>query len=292
MVARDRVDQSSLPALVERIRRLEAAAPLGFTSITRGSLRVASNEGLIVEGSAKVEGWLITTGTQRVVGRLEGSGTFDWTGASFLRGPVEITGLAKLLSDLRVEGGGKITVTGGDSPLTLENGAVSFGTGGRLEADTAFGGVRLIVGSGRRLYVGSGAVSMQYDGTNFVIVTATGTTVGGPFFASSKSFLIPHPTAEGKNLRHGSTESPVHGIEYWGDETLDDDGQLVVELPHYFEAIALERVPFVTARGFVADWSDVDDGRFTVTGTPRGRFSWLVKASRENFEVEPDIEAF
>jgi hypothetical protein len=53
--------------------------------------------------------------------------------------------------------------------------------------------------------------------------------VNGSFAATSKSFLIPHPTKEGKKLRHGSLEGPEHGVYVRGKVN-----DTVIELPEYW----------------------------------------------------------
>jgi hypothetical protein len=53
--------------------------------------------------------------------------------------------------------------------------------------------------------------------------------VNGSFAATSKSFLIPHPTKEGKKLRHGSLEGPEHGVYVRGKIN-----GTVIELPEYW----------------------------------------------------------
>lgn len=155
MTRRDNPRDSIIPDILRRLRTLETASPLGSSSITRGALRVASNEGLKVEGSAKVSGWLIVTGTARVTGRLEGSGTFDWTGpmnlqgAQTITGPttftgemivngpwklvgngeitgnVDLKGILNLLRDLLVKAGGKIVIEGADQIVLEQSGGVA-----------------------------------------------------------------------------------------------------------------------------------------------------------------------
>lgn len=312
----DNLNDSALRDILTRLRILESMAPVGFTAVTRGALRIASNEGLLVEGSAKVDGWLIVTGTERVTGLLEvlgtlqGSGSIVWTGpASFsgdtsIGGNLDVTGettlqaLVTLLNDLVVSGAGKIIIEGGPSPITLQNGTLGFGTGAKLEADG--GGARLVAsgGSGPRVFAFPGSVGMQHSLGHSVIVTSSQTTVEGGLVtdtlstSGAKLFSMPHPTKPDHLLQHGSTESPVSGIEYWGDAALDENGQATVELPEYFEGIAKPegRAVFVTGRGFAADWTDISRGAFTVSGATSGRFSWLVKAERvgADFDVEPE----
>ena len=52
----------------------------------------------------------------------------------------------------------------------------------------------------------------------------------GNLQATSKSFLISHPTKDGFNLRHGSLEGPEHGVYVRGKL----EGSKVIELPDYW----------------------------------------------------------
>jgi hypothetical protein len=117
--------------------------------------------------------------------------------------------------------------------------------------------------------------------------------VNGAFAAYSKNFVIPHPLDEGKSLVHGSTESPVHGVEYWGKATVGKSGSVVVKLPRYFEALTFfeDRAVLLTPVGAPASLaaSYPTDGKFTVTAKAGTEFFWNVKAGRSDtvFEVEP-----
>lgn len=133
-------------------------------------------------------------------------------------------------------------------------------------------------------------------GYNGVTLTGNQTTVYGNFTVSgAKNFAMDHPTRPGMQLLHGSTESPVSGIEYWGSGVVGASGEDVFELPGYFEALAKPegRTVFVTGKGEVRDWSDVIDGKVTVYGNPGTEYSWLVKAERfgGDFEVERETPA-
>lgn len=229
---RDNPNDSMIPEILRRLRDLETASPVGFTSVTRGALRVASNEGLLVEGSAKVSGWLVVTGT------LKGTGTFDWSGDLILsgsqhvtgptvfdgslrvNGPIDVYGAWKLIGNGEIQGHAKVTgtwelvgdgqvqgnvvitgsvdvnspgrirITGGSSPATLEDGRLSFGTGGVVEADTTNGGVRLSVGT-NRVYVGTGAVALQ-RGSISIILSGSGITMTGvPTISSADAGELP-----------------------------------------------------------------------------------------------------
>lgn len=286
--------ERQLRDLFRRVLLLETTQPMGYSSVSEGRSRFAGNESVLVQGSGKVEGWWIVTGTQRVTGRLEGSGTLDWTGPWFLRGVGQITGdltgSGRLTWtgpwDLRGAGQirGNVDITGA---LDVKN-RLTLGPSGYIEAGT----VRIDRGGsyGGRI-ASSGPVLALSAAGSVVIDNATlvaGTTSLGNATAMSldvqgaKSFKMPHPARADFWLRHGATESPVSGVEYWGEETLPDCGELAVALPEYFESLTkLEnRAVMVTARGFIADWGDISNGTFTVTGPPGGRFSWLVKAER------------
>lgn len=298
--------ERSLNELQRRIHILEVQASMGHSSVSQGRTRFVGNESILVEGSGKVDGWWIVTGTQRVTGRLEGSGTLDWTGPWFLRGAGQITGdltgSGRLVWtgpwDLRGAGQikGNVDITGAldvKSRLTLgPSGYIEAGTV-RIDRGGGYGG--RIASTGAVLALSAGG-SVVIDNADLVAGTAYlgNTTVTGNLKASgtitgqSKQFRIPHPTAEDHFLIHGCTESPVAGVEYWGDETLPETGTLTVNLPEYFEALAKSsgRTILVTARGFAADWSDIKDGAFAVTGPPGGRFSWLVKAERTGADFD------
>ena len=54
--------------------------------------------------------------------------------------------------------------------------------------------------------------------------------VNGSFAATTKSFVIPHPTKEGKKLRYGSLEGPENGVYIRGKLTNNN----IIELPDYW----------------------------------------------------------
>jgi hypothetical protein len=88
--------------------------------------------------------------------------------------------------------------------------------------------------SGAILYVsGSGAV-----GINTSTVGAYTLQVNGSFAATTKSFVIEHPTKAGKKLIYGSLESPYHGIRLTGRDTLVN-GKCKIQLPDYMYKLIL-----------------------------------------------------
>lgn len=63
--------------------------------------------------------------------------------------------------------------------------------------------------------------------------------VVGSFGATTKSFIIDHPTKEGKKLQYGSLESPYHGIRLTGRNKIVN-GECVVTLPDYMSVFVKE----------------------------------------------------
>lgn len=103
--------------------------------------------------------------------------------------------------------------------------------------------------------------------------------------SSLKSFIIDHPTDPDRYLIHACTESPQPGVEYWGDVVLDGNGQAVVELPEYFEALTRPDGRYVSVNTCSDEIRNASatypqNGRFTIHGAPGARVTWLVKAIR------------
>ncbi|MFC7591018.1 hypothetical protein ACFQYP_50535 [Nonomuraea antimicrobica] len=140
---------------------------------------------------------------------------------------------------------------------------------------------------------GDGMFRSFWNGSNIQFVRQDTNTV-------VKTFIIDHPSDADRYLVHATTESPHNGVEYWGEVELDEDGLVAVELPSYFEDLTSPegRAVFLSCRdvpdGVSATYPK--SGRFTISGTPGRRVSWLVKAIRQDVPplmVEPlrtDVE--
>ena len=284
--------QMSMDELLAVVRRQTIAA-MQNAAIGEDGLRIYDGGVLLIEN-----GGLDVTGTADITGRLEGSGVLDWTGSVYFRGPTGVQGNFAVSGPSNITGtltvGGATTLNGNvtlNSNLSVGSGQI---TAGSVVLDTggSYGGRVRSTGSVLNLQAsGSVVVSAPYLVASNI--SATNGDFIGTLEAGTKNFKIPHPSREDHFLRHGCTESPVAGIEYWGEEVLPETGELVVELPDYFEDLAKPdgRTIIVTGRGFSPDWDDITDGTFTVTGTPGGRFSWLVKAERRgaDFVVEEPV---
>jgi hypothetical protein len=123
------------------------------------------------------------------------------------------------------------------------NGSEIGGGGGSYTAGSGL----LLVGTEFNVYGGSG---------HFVNLN-----VEGPFTATTKSFLINHPSKPGMKLQYGSLEGPENGVYVRGTTHLN-----LIELPDY--------------------WSDlVDPNSVTVTLTSLHQFQPLFVKSKNNREV-------
>lgn len=152
-------------------RRSLTDAPLGYSSVSEGAVEIRSNEGLLVQGSAKVEGWLVVTGTERVTGLLEILGTLRAAGLIEFTGPTSITGDTTIAGDTEITGDveltGKMTIPG-DEPIVFQS----------------VGGVALITAGGGRLRGASDGINLQAPGGGSVFAAAgaimgAGVTMGG-----------------------------------------------------------------------------------------------------------------
>jgi len=129
-------------------------------------------------------------------------------------------------------------------------------------------------------------------------------TSAGHFYAAGniscgqvKSFRIPHPTEDGKDLVHAAVEGPEAAVFYRGEAQLAN-GTAEITLPDYFEALTRQedRTAQLTCKN---GWSplyvdgEIADGKLVVktadAGDPSQAFYWEVKAVRADvapLEVE------
>ena len=116
--------------------------------------------------------------------------------------------------------------TGGTTRLTLTTSEVIFNDGGynynfRVEGDADTNLIKTDASNDR---VGIGTASPGYK-----------LEVNGSFAATTKSFVIDHPTKEGKRLVYASLEGPENGVYVRGRGDSD-----VIELPDYWVGLVHE----------------------------------------------------
>jgi hypothetical protein len=101
------------------------------------------------------------------------------------------------------------------------------------------------------------------------------------------SFKIDHPLdPENKFLQHSFVESPDMMNVYNGNVKLDENGQAVVELPDYFEALNFDfRYQLTCIGGFAQVYiaEEISENRFKIAGGKAGlKVSWQVTGVRQD----------
>ncbi|MCP4440722.1 MAG: hypothetical protein GY810_17380 [Aureispira sp.] len=124
-------------------------------------------------------------------------------------------------------------------------------------------------------------------GSSGVAVFGTGGDVAA---TGVKSFYIDHPQdPENKILRHYAIESNEVLNMYRGIVKLDANGEAMVQLPDYFEAInkdySYQLTPIGTGQQpYIA--TEISNNEFKVAGAPNSKVSWTVHAQRNDPYVQ------
>jgi hypothetical protein len=138
------------------------------------------------------------------------------------------------------------------------------GTRGRIYADASYNMYIQPNAQYNNPYV---IMKAENDSVNQIRVGINTTTPGytlqvnGSFAATTKSFVIDHPTKPNHKLRHGSLEGPENGVYIRGRSNTN-----VIELPEYWTWL-------------------IDEDSITVTLTPIGKYQKLVVEKIENNKI-------
>ena len=154
------------------------------------------------------------------------------------------------------------TVSGASNPTVDLSGLYTAGTGIDLSSTTLSVDVSdfMANGSNNRIITATGTDAMNAE-ANLTFDGST-LTVTGHLDATTKSFVIPHPTKENMTLRHGSLEGPEYGVYHRG-RLIEES---VIELPDYWLGL-------------------VDDNTISVQLTPNGSFQMLYVEKIEDNKV-------
>ena len=254
--------------------------------------------------------WDFGTDTTNVVGTFRAL-TLDQTGSSFFT-DLDISGALTLGTALdEAEGGtGQTTYATGD--ILYASGAntlAKLAAGTNTHVLTLSGGVPTWAAApGATPPTTITVANEATDTTCFpLFVTAATGDLGpktnanltfnsntGHFTATSKSFLIKHPTKPGKKLQYGSLEGPEHGVYVRGRLTDND----TIELPDYWTAlidpnsITVNLTPVGAHQELYV--ADIGDNKVIVGGsTDHMDFFYTVYAERvdvDRIELEIDDE--
>jgi hypothetical protein len=174
-------------------------------------------------------------------------------------------------------------------------GGPGVGTADGTQGGTGGFGVRAVGGSstgaGRR--GGTGIEAVAGNGFSGAAPGRAGVFRGdvdviGTLSKAGGSFKIDHPLdPEGKYLSHSFVESPDMKNIYDGVVALDANGEAVVEMPEWFEALNRDFRYLLTPMGaampglYVAE--EMADNRFKISGGAAGmKVSWQVTGVRQD----------
>lgn len=208
----DNLDDDPLVDLQRRVKILEKGNNLGYSSISEGSLRVASADGLIVEGSARVSGILLVTGTENVDGTLSVSGHLIVSGDMTVSGPTVITGTFRIDGETTINGR---TVVNGDMDV---NGKSVFNGDMDVNGALDLSGTLTVTGGGK---IQAGVVVI--DGTSGGRIAAPGATLSlvateitttGGFRATNNALVEGNLTVLGNTILTLDTTSNPANVYY------------------------------------------------------------------------------
>ncbi len=223
-----------------------------------------------------------TTSSNTSVGAVVG----NTTGAAYaLTGQVQSTATASTAvygSNLRTNGGLGVEGIGFNGTAGQTNYSQGFGIYG--ENFDAIAPIANAVGVAGKGYYGVLGEDRYLGGQS----GAYGVFSNGNSGASGlKSFMIDHPMdPSNKFLKHFSIESNEVINMYRGNATFDSNGEVIVEMPHYFDAINRNFSYQLTCVGGYAPIyvkEKLDDGKFIIAGGFEGlEVSWVVHAERND----------
>ena len=217
------------------------------------------NSGTRIYGNTAIDTFLTVSGgiasNSNTTGTLIVTGGAGITG-NLYSGNVYITGTSNgiTFADGTVQTTAASGAAGGSSSGYLANSVIIANSSGYLSNTANL----LFFSANNSLFIYGGAVSSNT--TTGALVVSGGVGISGALNATTKSFNIPHPTKEGKNLRYGSLEGPEFGVYVRG--LLQNSN--IIELPDYWTKL-------------------VDQNSITVTLTPLGTYQKLyVKEIKDN----------
>lgn len=184
---------------------------------------------------------------------------------------------------------------GGDFESKYIYGTAVYAIATSASGNTMGGQFRSISPTGKGIYAEASATS----GSNFGIMARTlssegyagwfdgSVVISGTLYKPGGSFEIDHPLdPANKILRHSFVESPDMMNIYNGNVITDSNGNAVVILPDYFEALNMDFRYQLTVIGEFAQaiiTAKINNNRFTIrTDKPNVEVSWQVTGVRKD----------
>ena len=241
-------------------------------------------------------------GTVQTTAAVSGGGGGGVTVPLLLNGDVAVPVLqVSNLSGIGAEfagglGGKTALVAQGGLNLGNQGGTGVIASGGGGAGSGAVGGIGVLAQGGTSQFQTGGVGIFAFRGTRTDVNPAFDGLAGyfsgnvqitGTISKAGGSFKIDHPLdPENKYLYHSFIESPDMMNIYNGNITTDANGQAVVELPSYFEALNRDfryqlSVIGTFAQAIIAE--EISNNRFTIkTSEPRVKVSWQVTGIRQD----------
>ena len=137
---------------------------------------------------------------------------------------------------------------------------------------------------------GTGRLDMAIDSVTGDVTIGANLNVGGTLTKGGGAFLIDHPLdPENKILQHSFMESPDMKNIYDGIAIMDKNGEAIVKLPDYFEALNKDYRYQITPIGAPAALyilyikEEIKDNQFVIAGGKKGtKASWQVTGIRQD----------
>jgi len=201
-------------------------------------------------------------------------------------------------SALGAGGGGGLPYTSGDYYLQeiRSNSASGVAISGYFESRVDTNAADIVTVSG--LTGGGGAVSAVANGADNRVTTFSSTdalngeanltfdgstlAVNGAFTATTKSFLIDHPTKRGMKLQYASLEGPENGVYVRGTSSSN-----IITLPEYWSTLVDELTVTVTltAIGFYQALYIAEKGKnYIKVGGAKGSYDYVIYGERKDVE--------
>jgi len=165
--------------------------------------------------------------------------------------------------------------------IVVTNGTLTDDGGGQVTIATSGGGGG---GGGSSLTAGSG---ITIDGADKINVYGgsghfINLNVEGAFSATTKSFLIDHPTKEGMKLQYGSLEGPENGVYIRGTS-----GSNIITLPEYWSTLVDQSTVTVslTPVGYYQALYIEEKGKnYIKVGGAKGSYDYVIYGERKDVE--------
>jgi YHS domain-containing protein len=162
--------------------------------------------------------------------------------------------------------------------IVVTNGTLTDDGGGQVTIATSGGGGGSSLTAGSGITIDGADKINVYGGSGHFINLA----VDGAFSATTKSFLIDHPTKDGMKLQYGSLEGPENGVYVRGTS-----GSNIITLPEYWSTLVDQSTVTVslTPVGYYQALYVEEKGKnYIKVGGAKGSYDYVIYGERKDVE--------